>query len=863
MPTLAKYRKMRDFARTAEPRGASRARPGRARAERSYVIQKHAARRLHYDFRLELDGALLSWAVPRGPNLDPSVKRLAVETEPHPLEYGGFEGTIPKGEYGGGTVMVWDRGTWESKDDARKGYEKGHLAFTIHGEKLNGDWHLVRTRPGPKGEKNWLLFKSRDDHARTPGDALLAEQENSALSGRTMEDIAAGRGGKNGRRVWHSNRGEAAASDTKGARAPRAKALPRKLATTEISGVRAGKLATHVEPELATLVDAAPEGDDFIHEIKFDGYRVLARIEAGNVTLLTRRGHDWTERMPVVAEALAALGVRTALIDGEVVMLDEHGVSDFQLLQNSLNGDRGAPLVYYAFDLLHLDGSDLRGAPLLERKALLRALLERVPRSLAETIRLSDHVVGRGPEFFGKACELGVEGIVSKRANAPYRSGRGRDWLKVKCTERQEFVLVGYTEPGGSRSHFGALLVAVRKGKKLVYAGRVGTGFSEASLAELHAKLARLESREPSVENPPRGTQARGVHWVRPELVAEVAFTGFTEDGVLRHPTFRGLRDDKSPKDVELEQASPRPSAKPGRSRRVRASNRAASDDYPLTNPDKVLYPKDGITKRELLDYYALVAERMLPHVGNRPLTLVRCPNGVGKPCFFQKHPGQGTPDKIRQIAIRESEGKAPYSVIDDAWGLFGLLQLGALEIHTWGSRADDFEHPDLLVFDIDPDPSVEFAAVSACAREVRALFDSAKLESFVKTTGGKGLHVCVPIAPELGWDQVKDFSGRIAQALAQRSPEKYVATQSKAKRKGKIYIDYLRNARGATFIAPYSTRARDGAPVAVPLDWDELTPRFEPRAFSVRTLARRLAAREKDPFERMASLRQKLRPNG
>jgi bifunctional non-homologous end joining protein LigD len=506
---------------------------------------------------------------------------------------------------------------------------------------------------------------------------------------------------------------------------------------------------------------------------------------------------------------------------------------------------------------LHLDGRDLRGARLSERKALLKALFDSRRNELPETIRLSDHVEGQGPEFFQKACELGVEGIVSKRANAPYRSGRGRDWLKIKCTLRQEFVLVGFTEPAGSRSHFGALLVGVQKKNELVYAGRVGTGFTEASLRELHGKLARLETQTPAVANPPRGAQARGVHWVRPELVAEVAFSGFTDDGVLRHPTFQGLREDKHAKDVRLETA-PAATRKATRKAKPRADS---PDDYPLTNPTKLLYPKDGITKRDLLDHYALVAERMLPHVANRPLTLVRCPNGVGKPCFFQKHPGKGTPERIRSIAIREREGKAPYSVIDDAWGLFGLLQLGALEIHTWGSRADDFEHPDLLVFDIDPDPALPFSAVIDCARELRVVFESAKLESFVKTTGGKGLHVCVPIEPDLAWEQVKDFSGRVAEALAQRSPEKYVATQSKAKRKGKIYIDFLRNARGATFIAPYSTRARDGAPVAVPLDWDELGPRFEPSKFTVRTVKRRLSLHAKDPFERMATLRQKLRP--
>jgi bifunctional non-homologous end joining protein LigD len=515
--TLTKYRKMRDFAQTAEPRGAAqKTKP--AAAGLGYVIQKHAARRLHYDFRLELDGALFSWAVPKGPSLDPGVKRLAVETEPHPIEYGGFEGTIPKGQYGGGTVMVWDRGSYAPEGDARAAYEKGHLAFTLHGEKLKGGWHLVRTRAGEKGEKNWLLFKAKDEFAKSGDDGGLLEAEaESALTGRSMDEIAAGKGEPAGSpAVWHSNR-----------------------------------------------------------------------------------------------------------------------------------------------------DSDEDEAPASSRRRKARP----------------------------------------KKAPAP---------------------------------------VAIPAG-------------------------------------------------------------------------------------------------------------------FPLTNPDKVLYPEQGITKRELLEYYALVAERMLPHVVNRPLTLVRCPNGRGKPCFFQKHPGEGTPAGMRSVAIREKDGKAPYSVIDDALGLFGLVQLGALEIHTWGSRADDFEHPDLIVFDLDPDPALDFRFVVQAAQKLKEIFESAKLESFVKTTGGKGLHVCIPVEPELDWTQVKDFSSRIAEALAEHEPERYVSTQTKAKRKGKIFIDYLRNARGATFIAPYSTRARENAPIAVPLEWDELTPRLDPAGFTVRNVAKRLAALQSDPFARMTKHRQRL----
>lgn len=790
MASLARYRKKRDFAKTKEPSGAKK-RPTRNGAQKAkdglaFVVQRHDARRLHYDFRLELGGALLSWAVPKGPSLDPAVKRLAVETEPHPLEYGSFEGEIPKGQYGAGTVAIWDRGTWVPEGDPKKDYARGRLSFTLKGDRLRGAWHLVRTRQGDKGEKSWLLFKSRDEHARVETDGAMPDEKP--------------------------------------------------------------------EPELATLVDRAPAGDDWIHELKLDGYRILARIDQGKVTLLTRHGNDWTERMPGLAAAFERLEVSSAIVDGEVVVLDEHGKSDFQRLQNSLSLENEEELVYYAFDLLHLDGRDLRPEPLVERKRMLRDLLTVSGKRLKAILRLSEHVVGQGPAFFAKACEAGVEGIVSKRARSPYRAGRGRDWLKVKCLLRQEFVIAGYSAPAGSRSHLGALLLGVQRDGALTYSGRVGTGFTEQSLAELARKLGPLVVPEPPVAGAPRGAEVRGVRWVKPELVAEVAFTGFTSDGLLRHPTFQGLREDKPAAEVK-------PEVVPEPAKRGTRAKPASSGDYPLTNPDKVLYPEQGITKRELLDYYALVADRMLPHVRNRPLTLVRCPNGRGKPCFFQKHPGAGTPGEIRSVAIREKDGKAPYSVIDDERGLFGLVQLGSLEIHTWGSRADDFEHPDLLVFDLDPDPKLDFGTVVDAARLLRRIFEGARLESFVKTTGGKGLHVCVPIAPDLDWTVVKEFSKRIAEEIARSDPKRYVATVTKAKRTGKIFVDYLRNARGATFVAPYSTRAREGAPVATPLEWDELGPKLRPDQLTIRNVGERLSRLRSDPFERMAVLAQRLRP--
>jgi bifunctional non-homologous end joining protein LigD len=871
MPSLAKYQLKRDFQRTQEPRGSTskstRQLPRRGQAL-SFVVQKHDARNLHYDFRLELDGVLLSWAVPKGPSRDPGVKRLAMEVEAHPIEYGGFEGTIPKGEYGGGTVMIWDRGTWSCKGDPHQALAKGHLSFTLSGKKLKGAWHLVRSKrladeqQGSQAGKGWLLFKSRDEHARD-NDELLRDDPDSVATGRTLDQIARAEG---------ESAGESHADEAPASRPRRQRdqstvgdgdafdSRPRRKRAVKTLKKAGAKLPHRVLPELATLVDAAPDGDDWVHEIKLDGYRILARLDHGQVTLLTRNGKDWSERMPTLQSALAKLDVETAIIDGELVALDPSGVSEFQTLQTSLNAENDAALVYYAFDLLHLNGDDLTEESLLERKSRLGDVLEGAGKALNGSVRFSAHVVGSGPAFFANACKLGLEGTIAKRGASTYRGGRGRDWLKIKCGKEQEFTIVGYSEPGGSREYFGALLLATRREGELTYAGKVGTGFSAASLKELHQKLSPLKRKTAPLARPPRGADARGVTWIEPKLVAQIGFTEMTTDGLLRHPTFKGLRDDKPALQIELEQPKQLDQAQPPRTP-LKSQSVASKPQYVITHPDKVLYPEQGITKQELLDYYALVAERMLPHVANRPLTLVRCPSGNGKPCFFQKHPGRGSPPGLRSISIRDKEGKSPYSVIDDANGLFGLVQLGALEIHTWGSRADDFEHPDLLVFDLDPDPSLDYAAVIAGAHAIRAVFEQAKLESFVKTTGGKGLHVCVPIAPELGWEQVKTFTGNIAQALARRSPELYVATQSKARRTGKIYIDYLRNAQGATFIAPYSTRARANAPLAIPLEWDELSPKLLPNHFNLRNVWQRLEKLERDPFERLWRLRQRL-PN-
>jgi bifunctional non-homologous end joining protein LigD len=836
---LDTYRKKRDFSRTSEPRGKTR-RPAPAKSGLSFVVQKHDATRLHYDFRLELDGVLKSWAVPKGPSLDPEVKRLAVETEDHPIEYGGFEGVIPQGEYGAGPVVVWDHGQWRPQGDPRKSYEKGHLKFDLEGSKLHGGFHLVRTR-APGKARSWLLFKSKDASARSgSGSQLVDEQPESAISGRTIEAVL-----EDPERVWHSKARADTRAPAKSRRKPAAVSSKAKKAEPfdprAYPGARKAALPGFVEPQLATLVDAAPAGDDWLSEIKLDGYRLQLRLERGEVKALTRRGHDWSARMPTLVKAVSELPIERALLDGELVVLRD-GISDFQRLQNSLSEGGDADCVMYVFDLLHLDGYDLRELALRDRKQLLAQCLAGSGRG---RIRLSDHVVGQGPEFFERACQLGVEGSVCKRADAPYASGRNKNWLKVKCRSRQEFVIGGYSDPSGSRVHLGALLLGVMEQGELRYAGRVGTGFSEKSLRELHQKLSPLEQPKPAFANPPRGAEARDVHWVTPKLVAEIEFAERTSEGLLRHPAFRGLREDKPAAQVHDERAvEPPPSA-------------AAPAELPapalrsvrLTHPDRVLYPAIHATKADLALYYAQVAARMLPHVAYRPLMLVRCPDGQGNACFHQKHPTQGMSRAIKRIALAESKGTFESLYVEDAEGLVQLVQVGALEIHTWGSRVDDVERPDQITFDLDPDEGLPWPRMIEAAQLIKQRLDKLELPSFLKTTGGKGLHVVVPIKPTLDWDEVKAATKSFADSLVRGAPDKYLATISKARRKGKILIDYLRNGRGATAASAYSTRAKPDATVATPIAWHELTEALRPDQFTIADIPRRLTSVE-DPWK-------------
>lgn len=814
MANLDLYRSKRDFSRTREPKGAASRRKA-AQSSGAFVIHKHAARRLHYDLRLEHGGVLWSWAVTRGPSLDPGEKRLAVHVEDHPLEYGAFEGTIPEGEYGAGSVIVWDEGKWIPESDPVRGMEKGHLAFTLEGHKLGGRWHLVRLKPR-RGEKrdNWLLIKVDDDFARDDED-ILETAPDSVKSGRSVEEVGEDPKGD----VWSTDKKPA-----KGRKPARAKSNPAQPARRS-EKTEAEPLPRFVEPCLAILQDKPPAGDAWLHEVKFDGYRLQVRISAGKVRLLTRTGLDWTERFGArIADALAALPCHTALIDGEVVALGEGGISSFSALQAALSEGKAENLVFYAFDLLHLDGEDLQREPLLARKERLEELLKAAEAD--SPLRYSEHFIEPGQTMLRHACRMGLEGVISKRAEAPYRSGRGRDWIKSKCTQRQEFVIAGYVPSKASRNQLGSLVLGYHEGDELKPAGRVGTGFTRSSAAALKKKLDAIAAKASPF--PGDAGRERGIVWVKPELVAEIAFGSWTASKTLRHASFLGLREDKPANEV-FEEKSVKPRAnKP--SAATRAGRKAGAEtSVTLSNPDKPLWPDIGFTKQDLLDYYAGVWERMAPFVVERPLSLLRAPDGVGGQVFFQKHAGAGLHKSVSRMRDRDGE---ELLFIRDFDGLAALVQLGTVEVHVWGAKVDAIETPDQVIFDLDPDPGVPVERVREAALTVRQRLEELGFESFLKTSGGKGFHVVLPLRPKAGWDEVKGFARDFAKAMEQAEPKLYTATLSKKARKGRIFIDYLRNGRGSTAIAPFSTRARPGAAVAMPVAWELLEKDLAPDAF-------------------------------
>ncbi|MFA5517263.1 MAG: DNA ligase D [Desulfuromonadales bacterium] len=838
---LEKYQQKRDFAKTPEPRGAKKGASGRL-----YIIQKHAARALHYDLRLEMGGVLKSWAVPKGPCLDPGQKRLAVHVEDHPLEYGSFEGTIPQGEYGGGAVLLWDRGEWAPQEDAEKSYRRGRLSFRLHGDKLRGDWTLVRM--GGKGEgsagENWLLRKRADAEAR-PGDdgEFLEENPRSVVSGRSMEEVAAAGGP-----VWRSNRATAEKN-------------PVPIDPAALPGAVPARQPTTLAPQLTRLVTTVPLGETWLHELKFDGYRLICTLREGAVRLWTRSGQDWTERFPAIADAAAKLPIRQGILDGEVVVLDAQGISDFQALQNVLREGRGGRLFYYLFDLIHCNGYDLSRARLIDRKELLRQILGE-PGLDGEPLRFSDHVRGQGQRVFQHACRFALEGIVSKRADSPYVARRASSWVKVKCIKRQEFVIGGFTPPGGSRAGFGALLLGYNDEQgDLIYCGKVGTGFSDQTLQILEKDLRDRHRETPLFRNPPRGAEARGVVWVHPELVAEIEFIEWTQDGRLRHPSFKGLREDRAAAGVVRENPDPPPSGQ-GKGRQAAAAREEQGvvvAGVTLSNPERIVYPEQGVNKAALARYYELIGERILPFLAGRPLTVVRCPQGRQKKCFYQKHLNESVPPPVRGVPVKEKEGEGLYLVVDDLAGVITLVQLGVLEFHPWGSREDLLERPDQVIFDLDPAPDVGWEDVIHAARLVRSTLEELGLVSFVKTSGGKGLHVVAPLTRRADWEEVRAFSRAVAEEIARREPGRYVTTMSKALRKGKIFIDFFRNSRGATSIAPYSTRARPGAPISAPLHWDELSPDLGPAEFTLGNLPARLARLRHEPWSDFFSIRQSI----
>lgn len=870
MEKLKEYRRKRKFDRTQEPAGSDGPPLSSGEALR-FVIQKHQASHLHFDLRLEMDGVLKSWAVPKGPSVKAGERRLAVEVEDHPIEYGTFEGTIPKGEYGGGTVMLWDHGLWTPAPKGR--VADGRIDFVLDGQKLQGAWSLIRTNSDVKKKKhkpNWLLIKRSDSGCKTsrPDDV-------SVSTGRTMDEITAG-----------------APPHTTDDAAPDTVEDTARVDLTRVDAAAEREMPEQLAPALATLESAVPKSDDWLHEIKFDGYRIVTRITADSknalrVQLLTRNGKDWSRKLPTLQKRLQHLPCNTALLDGELVAYEPGGKTNFAHLQQAFTNQSTAKLVYQVFDIVYLNGQDLTRVPLVERKALLQKLLANKTDAADRSLRFTDHVVGKGPAFYEQACELGLEGVISKKADGAYNTGRSRSWLKIKCSGRDEFLVCGYTAPQGSRVGFGALLLGAWHDQQLIYTGKVGTGFNQRSLQALAAQLKRLEVKKSPLhtdaKRPTPGltpADLENVTWVKPKLIAAVEFSNWTREGRLRHPVFRGLRDDIEADDVLLPAEHPShpdfdTSGNASTANATTSAHRVSSPmpelqkvtvsdakqqrlkiaGVSLSNPQRVLYPTQGLTKSDLAVYYAEIAEWIMPHVQNRPLSLVRCPAGVTDECFFQKHPGSTISDTVPRVNLDGKRGLYIEKLAD----LMHIVQVGALELHTWGSTVDNVEYPDTLVFDLDPAPDVSLNETFSLALDLREYLLELGLQSFPRTTGGKGLHLVIPIQPDYKWPQVKQFCRGVAVAFARDNPKKATAQLAKSKRKGRVFIDYLRNGRGATAIASFSTRARPGAPVAVPIRWDEVTPSLRPDQYTASNLKRRLSHLQSDPWADFTIIEQAI----
>lgn len=775
---LSEYNQKRDFKMTFEPEGKT----GSSEKGLRFVVQHHMARRDHYDLRLEWEGVLLSWAVPKGPSYDTRDKRLAIHVEDHPLEYRNFEGVIPKGEYGGGVVMLWDEGFWEPYGDVTEGIRKGNLKFILKGMRLKGKWALVRWKAKfDESKDNWILLKEKDEHANVSDG--ISEFTSSIRTGRTMTEIESGEDEK---------------------------IIQNPFATVQV--------------QLAKLADKVPEGEGWIYELKYDGFRIVAFAEGSSVRLMTRNGNNYVKRFHDIAYSIISwANGRAMVLDGEMTITDESGRTDFHALQNYMKNPKPQNLTYIVFDLLALDGKDLRGERLIKRKKMLETLMEDAPKNLY----YSRYVAGNGKKCFAVACEAGMEGVIGKKIDSAYSGTRNGDWIKLKCDKRQEFIIGGYSLSDKRASGVSSILLGVYEGDELIYAGRAGTGISEADMKVLEEKFESLQRTDSPFKNAPKAKIKEKITWLEPELAAEIKFAEWTKDNVLRQASFKGIRTDKDPRSIKREKSEDEtqlklPAENKERSMKVN-SNSIIIGEIKITNPDKVIFDEPEITKEDVIRYYSKVSERMLPYVSRRVLSIVRCPKGVSQTCFYKKHPGQSSKGIIT-IPISNSSGETEdYFYIENESGLIYEAQMGTLEFHTWGSCVEKLENPDIMVFDLDPDEGMELSRVHQGVRDIRNILSELSLNSYLKTSGGKGYHVVVPLIPSVTWDVFYDFSRRVAEVMEQKWPDRYTSNVRKAKRKGKIFIDWIRNGRGATSIAPYSLRARDGAKVSMPISWDEL----------------------------------------